>query len=93
MTDRHLQTSQSEGIRTSMNVVAEGEIEAPESALDGVLAEFTEDELLIQRTSTTRSGGGRTFEIRASEGETLLQFHEACIEHGIVFDVKRLARR
>lgn len=93
MTTRETETPKSEGKRIGMNVVAEGNIEASESALDGVLAEFNDDELVVQRTSTTHSGNGQTFAVQANEGETLLRFHEACIEHGIVFDVTRLARQ
>lgn len=93
MTSRETETPEGEGIRSSMSVIAEGSIEAPESALDGVLAEFTEDELVVQRTSTTRSGDEQTFAIQASEGETLLRFHEACIQQGTPFDVKRLTRQ
>ena len=33
------------------------------------------------------------FEVRADEGETLLEFHEACVGRGIDLDIRRLSRQ
>ena len=65
------------------------------SALDRVAAEFVEDELAVRRMADApRSDtGGQPFEVRAAEGETLLGFHEACVERGIDLDIRRLSRQ
>ena len=65
------------------------------SALDRVAAEFIEDELAVRRMADApRSDiGGQPFEVRANEGETLLGFHEACVEQGIDLEIRRLSRQ
>ena len=65
------------------------------SALDRVAAEFIEDELAVRRMADAPRGdiGGQPFEVRADEGETLLGFHEACVEQGIDLDIRRLSRQ
>ena len=65
------------------------------SALDRVAAEFVEDELAVRRMADApRSDiGEQLFEVRAAEGETLLGFHEACVERGIDLDIRRLSRQ
>jgi hypothetical protein len=81
------------GGASGTSVVAQGTIEASQRALDRVRAEFPEDELVLQRTPDQPSNGATAIEIQAGEGETLLQFHEACRERGITFDVTRLSRQ
>ena len=65
------------------------------SALDRVATEFVEDELAVRRMADApRSDTGEeSFEVRAEEGETLLGFHEACVERGIDLDIRRLSRQ
>ena len=65
------------------------------SVLDRVAAEFIEDELAVRRMADApRSDiGEESFEVRADEGETLLGFHEACVEQGIDLDIRRLSRQ
>ena len=65
------------------------------SALDRVATEFIEDELAVRRMADAprTDTGEQPFEVRVDEGETLLGFHEACVEQGIDLDIRWLSRR
>ena len=65
------------------------------SVLDRVAAEFIEDELAVRRMADAPRSDTReeSFEVRAEEGETLLGFHEVCVERGIDLDIRRLSRQ
>lgn len=90
MSETDHEDGETDGVRSGMTVVAQGSIEALKADLDRVLAEFTEDELVVRQPTDTRPSDRGTFEIRADEGETLLRFHEACGERGIVCSIERL---
>lgn len=76
-----------------MSVLARGVIEASRSKVDRVIAEFSEDEIVIERISDAPSAERQTFEAYADEGETLLRFHEACNEQEITLDIEQLHRQ
>jgi hypothetical protein len=81
-----------------MNVVAQVTIRDSRSeghsALDRLVAEFIDDELAVRRMPDAPSGTAeQSFEVRADEDETLLGFHEACVERGIDLDIRRLSRQ
>ena len=88
-----------ESTEPTMNVVAmvttQDSRSEGHSVLDRVAAEFIEDELAVRRMADApRSDiGGQPFEVRAEEGETLLGFHEVCVERGIDLDIRRLSRQ
>jgi hypothetical protein len=65
------------------------------SALDRVATEFIEDELAVRRMADAprTDTGEQPFEVRVDEGETLLGFHEACVEQGIDLEIRRLSRQ
>ena len=65
------------------------------SALDRVATEFIEDELAVRRMADAprTDTGEQPFEVRVDEGETLLGFHEACVERGIDLEIRRLSRQ
>ena len=90
---------ETESAESAMNVVAMVTVRDSRSegrsALDRVAAEFVEDELAVRRMADApRSDiGEQLFEVRAAEGGTLLGFHEACVERGIDFDIRRLSRQ
>ena len=88
-----------ESAEPAMNVVAQVAIQDSRSeghsALDRVAAEFIEDELAVRQMADAphTDSGEQSFEVRADEGETLLGFHEACVERGIDLDIRRLSRQ
>ena len=90
-------SGETESAEPAMNVVAQVAIQDSRSeghsALDRVATEFVEDELAVRRMADApRSDNGEeSFEVRADEGETLLGFHEACVEQGIDLDIRRLS--
>ena len=92
-------SGETESAEPAMNVVAQVTIRDSRSegrsALGRVAAEFIDDELAVRRMADApRSDTGeQSFEVRADEGETLLGFHEACVERGINFDIRRLSRQ
>ena len=92
-------SDETESTDPAMNVIAQVTIRDSRSeghsALDRVAAEFVEDELAVRRMADApRSDiGEQLFEVRAAEGETLLGFHEACVERGIDLDIRRLSRQ
>jgi hypothetical protein len=78
---------------SEMSAIAQGIIEAPQTDLNRVRAEFTEDKLVLEQPTDAPTGEAHSVEIRADESETLLAFHEACRERGIVFGITRLSHR
>ena len=76
-----------------ISIVARGMIEASQPALDRVCAEFTEDELVLKQSTDASPDEARSVEIRAGEGETLLEFHEICGERGLGFAVTWLSHQ
>lgn len=90
MSDTHNEIGETEGVQSGMNVVAQTSIEAPQSDLDRVLADFTEDELVVRQTTDTHSGDRQAFEVQVGEGEALLRFHETCVEHEIPISIEQL---
>ena len=92
-------SGETESAESAMTVVAQVTIQDSRSeghsALDRVAAEFIDDELAVRRmTDAPRSDTGeQSFEVRADEDETLLGFHEACVERGIDLDIRRLSRQ
>ena len=93
MSDTHNETDETESVQSDMNIIAQTSIEAPQSDLDRVLADFTEDELMVRQPPDTHSGDRYSFEVQAGEEEALLRFHETCAEHDIPIDVKRLCHQ
>ena len=87
------ESTENGGGASGTGIVARGTIEASRRALDRVRAEFPEDELVLERTPDPPSNEATAIGIQAGEGETLLQFHEACRERGITFGVARLSRQ
>ena len=92
-------SGETESAEPVMNVVAQVTIRDSRSeghsALDRLVAEFVDDELAVRRMADApRSDTGeQSFEVRTDEDETLLGFHEACVERGISLDIRRLSRR
>ena len=91
-------SGETESAEPAMNVVAQVTIQDSRSkgrsALDRVAAEFIEDELAVRRMADAPDGTAeQSFEVRADEDETLLGFHEACVERGIDLDIRRLSRQ
>ena len=92
-------SGETESAESAMNVVAQVTIRDSRSeghsALDRVAAEFIDDELAVRRIADAprHDTGKRSLKVRADEGETLLGFHEACVERGIDLDIKRLSRQ
>ena len=97
--DRPPKSGEIESVESIINVVAQVTIRNSRSeghsALDRVAAEFTEDELAVRRMADAprHDTGEQSFEVRTDEDETLLGFHEACVERGINLDIRRLSRR
>ena len=91
-------SGETESAESAMNIVAQVTIRDSRSkgrsALNRVAAEFIKDELAVRRMADAPNGTAeQSFEVRADEGETLLGFHEACIERGIDLDIRRLSRQ
>ena len=91
-------SGETESAESAMNVVAQVTIRdsrsEEHSVFDRVAAEFVDDELAVRRMPDAPSGTAeQSFEVRAAEGETLLGFHEACVERGIDLDIRRLSRQ
>ena len=87
-----------ESAESTMTVVAQVTIRdsrsEEHSALDRVATEFIDDELAVKRMADAPSDTAeQSFEVRADEDETLLGFHEACVERGIDLDIRRLSRQ
>ncbi|WP_049997359.1 hypothetical protein [Halococcus sediminicola] len=93
MSDIDTKSAENDTTESAMNIVAEATIEASQKDLDQILTGFPENELAVRRTTTASPTKDRPFEIRADEGETLLQFHEACVEREIVLNIRRLSRQ
>ena len=92
-------SGETESAEPTMNVVAQVTIRDScsegHSALDRVAAEFIDDELAVRRMADApRSDTGeQPLEVRADEDETLLGFHEACVERGIDLEIRRLSHQ
>ena len=92
-------SGETESTEPTMNVVAQVTIRNSRSeghsTLDRVAAEFIDNELAVRRMGDAprTDSGEQSFEVRADEDETLLGFHEACVERGIDFDIRRLSRQ
>lgn len=68
------------------HIIAEGE----QANLSHVLTGFTEDDLTVEPETDSPFTDAQTLEVRTSEGEVLTQFHEACTEHDIRLDIRRI---
>jgi hypothetical protein len=73
-----------------MTVVAQITTEDERADLSQALTGFNEDSLTVERETDSPSTETRTLEVRTSEGEVLTQFHEACVEHDIMLDIRRI---
>ena len=92
-------SGETESVESATNVVAQVTIRDSRSegrsALDRVAAEFIDDELAVRRMADAphTDSGEQSFEVRADEDETLLGFHEACVERGIDLEIRRLSHQ
>lgn len=67
-----------------MTTVAHLTIDGAQSEFDQVLAEFHEDDLVINETTESPTLDEQLFEVRTSEREILSQFYETCLEHQVM---------
>ena len=92
-------SGETESAESAMTVVAQVTIQDSRSeghsALDQVATEFIDDEFAVRWMADAphTDSGEQSFEVRADKDETLLGFHEACVERGIDLDIRRLSRQ
>jgi hypothetical protein len=66
-----------------MTVIAQLTIDGEQADFDPVLADFHEDDLVLRGTTDRSIPDRQMFEVQATEGEMLSQFHETCIEQQV----------
>lgn len=74
-----------------MSFVAQITTEGELTDLSQVLTEFDEDNLTVERETDSPATDIQTIEVRTNEGEVLTQFHEACVEHNIRLNIRRIS--
>lgn len=73
-----------------MTVVAHITTDGEQADLSQVLAGFNEDNLTVEPENDSPSTDTRLVEVRTNDGEYLTQFHEACVEHDIMLNIRRI---
>ena len=74
-----------------MAVMGNFAVEADPARFDRVLSTLDRNTTVItDERDPSSPTDKRTVVVRADEGEALKQFHEACIEHEIVCEVRRI---
>lgn len=81
-----------------MTTVAHFTIDGTQSDFDQVLAEFQEDDLVIDETPeyhtlNTQMSDEQLFEVRTSEAETLSQFYEKCLGQQITLTLLQIYKK